>query len=190
MHLSHNEVTAGLRLLVMLASFTGGALHGHWYWPSRKRLDEEYDAGYRAGRDRGYDVGYATGVDDEARGLAYVCGEDGDEIPREASTATAAIAVLNADTAGRTVYPELAALAALAQPAPDRAESHAEPPEPPAAGVDPNWYAKGLHALADWQAEWHEDAARFDAWLPGYLEHMRASLEPQWSRASRMLESL
>lgn len=84
---------------------------------------------------------------------------------------------------GPTVSTELAALA-------DGPESDSPAFASEGAPVDPHWYANGLHALADWQAEWHEDAARFDAWLPGYLDWYRRSLEPSWSQASRMLEAL
>ncbi len=51
----------------------------------------------------------------------------------------------------------------------------------PAAGpgLDPHWYANGLHYLADWQAEWHADAAAIDSWLPGYLADNGAG---PWSR--------
>jgi hypothetical protein len=42
-----------------------------------------------------------------------------------------------------------------------------------------HWYAEQLHALADWQAAWHADAAWFDeVWLPGYVEWYGRGLEP------------
>lgn len=63
-----------------LAAFIGGLLSGHWWWPFRQRLDEEWDDGHAAGRDDGYWFGYSVGVEDESHGLAYVYDENGDEL--------------------------------------------------------------------------------------------------------------
>lgn len=63
------------------AAFVGGLLSGHWWWPSRQRLDDEWDDGHGAGRDEGYWAGYSIGVDDEARGLAWMYDEHGENLP-------------------------------------------------------------------------------------------------------------
>lgn len=200
--MTHNEIVAGLWCLTAGSGFTAGILVASWRRPSRRRLYAEWNAGYDAGSDSGWNAGYALGVDDEARGLAYVYDQDGNEItevmPAEVppryhtgqvekvprpGPATEQLPVANEGHPGpgRTIYPELAALAA--EPAPDR-------PADPDPGVDTGWYPRGLHFLADWQAEWHAEAARFDQELAAYLADMKASLEPSWSRASRMLEAL
>jgi hypothetical protein len=44
---------------------------------------------------------------------------------------------------------------------------------------DGDWYARQLHHLADWRADWHADVQRFDEeWLPGYVEWYARGLAP------------
>lgn len=223
--LTHNEVVAGLFCLTMVSGFAGGALYGHWYWPWKKKLDEEYDAGWDgavrdasdrverhnevlrlspdgsarwcdAGSQRDRDganapIGFepesafkndvpwpgdSGGRTAEAPGLATmpdVQAGPGHEV-RPASPSP---------VAGRTIYPDLVALD-------DGPEIDSPGLDAPGPGVDPHWYPNGLHWLADWQAEWHQDVADFEAWLPGYLDHLRDVLEPSWSKAVKMLEAL
>lgn len=218
MHITHEDIAGGLQVLVATSAYAAGLLSGRWWRPSRRRLEAEYEIGrddaehdisqrVRRGEvlrvlPNGYlgwcDAGSQMDRDAANSPIGF---EDTEVMPAETSPGLPELETAprpgqdakrdfpprSITEPGRTIYSELAALAAESVPKPPEPP---ESPEPVTPAVDPHWYANGQHWLAEWRTEWHEETARFDGWLPGYLSDMKASLEPSWSRARKMLEEL
>ncbi len=72
-------------------------------------------------------------------------------------------------------------------PAQRRRDKHKQRGEYAAAALG-HWYADGLHYIADWQAEWHAEAAAVDEQIARWTAGAREQLVPAWTRAAQILE--